>query len=133
VELERAPSLTPGSLWPARYARPLAFEHHLRAKVGEMKRRGEIDPRPHSIYYRREGDEIVAYVLRMKPPPKRMPRVVAWLVTIGVSVFGVAWLLWESRYVILALLFAAAGIWWAATRATHSGACPGLHCSGCRG
>jgi hypothetical protein len=106
-------------------------EHHLRAKVGEMKQRGEIDP--NMIMYRAEGDQFVAYVVRTRPPAKRMRRVVAWSALALSTLTGVGWLLWESRYVLLCLLVAALGIWWAATRGGHSGLCPGLHCPGCRG
>lgn len=133
---ELEPALTPGSLWPARYAAPRVHEQELRARIGQMKRRGEIATGPSMIYYRQEGERgeiIAAYVLRIKPPPKRMGRLAALLVTAGVSAAGVAWALWEARYILLSLLVAALGIWWAATRTTHSGVCPGLHCSGCRG
>jgi hypothetical protein len=118
-------------MWPARYAQPAALEHHLRAKVREMRRRGEIDPT--MIRYRQEGTEVVAYVMRTRPPVKRMPRA---LVAGGLALSamtGIGVLLWESRHVLLCLLVAALGVWWAATRGGHAGLCPGLHCPGCRG
>jgi hypothetical protein len=89
------------SLWPARYASNRVNEHLLRARIGQMKRRGEIDP--HEIFYREEGEQIAAYVLRTRPPAKRMPRVMAWCVLVGSTFYGIGWLLWESRYVLLAL------------------------------
>lgn len=130
-EVERQMDAPAPNLWPARYAVPQVREHHLRAKIGEMRRRGEIDST--MIKYRREGDQLAAYVMRTRPPAKRMPRIVAWSALALSVATGIGVLLWESRHVILAALVGAAGIWWAATRGNHSGTCPGLHCPGCRG
>lgn len=104
-----------------------------RAHLAAMQRRGEIGAVwTDEAETARTGRFCVTYQRLYEPRPK-MPlyatltaAALGTLITVGV-------LAWHARYVILAAALAVLALWWAATRPSHAGLCPGLHCAGCRG
>ncbi len=113
-------------------------QHLVRAELRRMERRGEV--RGHYGAARvdpRTGTIEIPYV-RLRTRAQIRARRAAWVAgsaLAGVSVvFGLGWLAWESRYVIGAVLGAAALLIVASWLAPHwTRGCPGLHCAGCRG
>lgn len=62
-----------------------------------------------------------------------------WMHSVGYIAMGMTGMaallaaLWEARIILLGLAITLASVAWVVSRANHRGACPGLHCSGCRG
>lgn len=100
------------------------------ARIREAERRGEIRLLS-KIVEKKYAMYVV--VVRLKPRPKRWP----WYAAGAAVALGyvVSWALWLNEYgrQTLLILGAGAASWWLLTRINHSGACPGLHCAGCRG
>lgn len=118
----RAPRTTIATATPL----PGRTRREMLAELKRMQRRGEIGTVWEDV---RTGE--VTYQ-RLTEPRSRMPlyatltaSALGTLITVGV-------LAWHSRYVILAAAGAALLLWFAATRPSHRGVCPGLHCAGCR-
>lgn len=113
----------------------------LLAELKRLEGRGEIRVHRASMV-ERHGILTVRYV-RLKAARTRWQRVrlpIAGTVTaLGLSA-GYVYVLGRSVWILLApywrtwggTVLGAAALWWLATRIRHSGACPGLHCSGCR-
>jgi hypothetical protein len=129
----------------AQNVRPLGLEvgmqiwrdtspHKLQARLTRAERRGEVarvmavsrDPNRYGQYR--------AVIKRLRPEPKRAPRIALLLAGALTAVVSVGVMLYQIRYLImaglLALLLAALLI---KAAAGHSVTCTGLHCPGCRG
>lgn len=129
----------------AQNVRPLGLEvgmqiwrdtspHKLQARLARAQRRGEVarvmnvsrDPNRYGQYR--------VVIKRLKPEPKRTPRIALVLAGALTAVVSVGVMLYQVRYLILSgllvLLLAALLI---KKAAGHSVTCTGLHCSGCRG
>jgi hypothetical protein len=112
-------------------SKPRVQIHQLRALVAQMAKSGDIHPRYQIMEY--EG-WVHAHVLRLRPRPKRWPRVLLWVVMALAFLAGVGYLTWHSRYVLGMSLGLLAGAWLLLkSLAGHSAGCTGIHCSGCRG
>lgn len=113
--------------------------HHTQALAGKMERRGEIR-RVGQVELLRGGAVARVTYVRLKPAPdpglRLIKRIGFWVSVGGVYVITMLALAWNARFIIMqtggALLLLAA-LWWIGSRMQHSGACPGLHCTGCRG
>lgn len=110
--------------------------HMLRARFNQAQRRGEIAPVTSiGVKVNRYGQHGIV-VKRIKPErPRWALPLAAASAAIG-AVGGVAWMLYEIRWLVFngtLTVLALTTIWWVITRVNHSGACPGLHCPGCRG
>jgi hypothetical protein len=78
----------------------LMREWEMRARLNVMVRRGEIAP---EVVLVPEGHTLHAYFIRLKPARSRWT-LPAWLTLAAAGTLSaVAWLVWESRYVFLAL------------------------------
>jgi hypothetical protein len=112
-------------------------KHELEALLRTEKRAGRIGPNHSKVKPIAGGRMWAVKVVRLADPPPRWRRRL-WVGVGGTSAVAVLGaMMWHARYVIGAGLLIAAcvalGLWWAATRLKHQGACPGLHCGGCRG
>ena len=122
-----------GAIGPERYSCPAVKQQQLRAWVGERRRRGEFAD-TYSIKI--SNGQAHAYVLRLRPQPRRAPRVLAAVALGAGTLTWVGWALWEARWVILAVTSAAlvgAAVVGLLAVFGHRPGCVGLHCSGCRG
>lgn len=111
---------------------PAAMEQQGRAQLRRMMERGEIAS---AFNPRREDGMWLCDYERLREPRSRTPWYIGGAATfIGGSV-TLAYLVWSSRYVILALAATAVVVFVIAVRvlAGHSGGCVGLHCPGCKG
>jgi len=108
----------------------------LAARFASARDKGYVAPQPVTpIKFTRSGQyAMVVKVLR--DPPSPVPWYVGAVVaSIGASA-GIALAAYHARFVLLGMAGGIIGVpvlWWLITRLWHSGACPGLHCSGCRG
>lgn len=113
-------------------------QHQLRTKIREMSNRGLLAGAYPMVVDKSSG---AAYVLIVRTTKRlRGRRMWPWYTgsaVIGVGVLsGLCWALWSIVPVLARLALptmAAAGLLWLLTRSNHSGACSGLHCSGCKG
>lgn len=107
--------------------------NRLLARFASARNKGyvtEVTP----IKFTSRGDYVkVVKVLRR--PPRRAP----WYAFLVVAAMGtsvsIGLAVWHARFIILAALGTLAGIAflvWLGTRVSHSGACVGIHCAGCR-
>lgn len=110
----------------------------VKAEVRKMEQRGEVTAyRQFARLDRRTGVLEIPYVRLRTRASVRREQVLTRLALSGAGIFFlavVAWLAWESRYVIGAVLAIAATImlvFWLAPHWTRG--CPGMHCQGCRG
>lgn len=85
---------------------------------------------------RTKRGEFVMIVKLLKPIPRKTPwYVLAVVAGAGASV-SIALMIWHARQAIAAGLGTLAAIVfliWLGTRISHSGACLGIHCAGCKG
>lgn len=103
--------------------------YQFRAVILETTRRGEIMPITPIIEKRSEA---YCVVIRLKHPRKMWPLWMAAIVSVlGFSLVAGLWL-WQYRWPILMITGTTVLTLMALNRVSHSGACSGLHCSGCR-
>jgi hypothetical protein len=112
------------------YSAPLRYRQQLYAELAAMSRRGEI---ANAVGWE-EGGMVCVQVERIRDTRSRTPWYIAAVTTALGVVVGVGVLLYQSRYVLMA----AAGVALLVLGAIrllggHSGACMGIHCSGCSG
>jgi hypothetical protein len=115
--------------------------HELRRLVREEKAAGRIGPNTSDIVpINVPGRQLPVYavkVVRLADPAPRWKRRM-WIGAGGVSTVTVlAAMVWHARHVLatgaLTVTVIALALWLLANRASHSGACAGLHCAGCKG
>lgn len=73
--------------------------------------------------------------VRLTPARRPWKRVTLWVGAVSVYALTAMAMVWDARHLLLqagGLLLAVAAGLFAVTRIGHSGACVGLHCSGCR-
>jgi len=114
---------------------PYIREQQLKAKLRSLREMGIIQPG-----YRLEhvAGRTIAHVAYLKPLPSPARRRTHLALLAAGALSGLVWLVWESRYVIGAVLLAAVALLVLAGAATllrpnHRALCPGLHCAGCKG
>lgn len=120
------------------YGRATGPRHGLGREVARMERRGEIEQiRSLAKLDRRTGVLTIPYVRYKTPGQVRREQAlkVGAVALVGsLAALGVGWLVWESRFALMALGAATAGIVLLAWLAPHwSRGCPGMHCPGCKG
>ena len=122
--------LLPGEeLW---HNRNVHNVQRFRAMVADAERRGEIR-RITDVIEKKYAAYVV--VVRMKPRTKRWPWFAAGAAVVLSWVMSVAIWLYTYRSVVLLAVVGGGSFlvtWWLLTRFNHRGACPGLHCAGCR-
>jgi hypothetical protein len=113
-----------------------AHKGELQALLRTEKAAGRIGPNHSEIMPVGRGRMYAVKVVRLADPPPRWKRRM-WVGVGGVSTFAVlSAMVWHARYVLGTIALVVAGVallYWLATRLNHSGACAGLHCSGCKG
>jgi hypothetical protein len=104
--------------------------HRLAARLAAAVKRGEVEVAQQWQETRHGCAYVVVKVIC--EPRSRVPWYVGATVLALSAAMGIGVALYESRWIwfTLAGLF---GVYWLLTRFKHSGACPGLHCPGCRG
>ena len=114
---------------------PYIREQQLKAKLRSLREMGIIQPG-----YRLEhvAGRTIAHVAYLKPLPSPGRRRTHLALLAAGALSGLVWLVWESRYVIGAVLLAAVALLVLAgaavlLRSNHRAVCPGLHCAGCKG
>lgn len=116
---------------------PHAKQQMARAKLGELRRSGHITDV--TMEQARRRGEITFRYVQLRPLPRQMPVWLRLLAGGAMALGGMAALsalLWESRYVIMAVVLTAVGVAAVAVLTPangHSSGCAGLHCSGCQG
>ena len=132
TEIQRAGMTGP---WPGDISVPYLQEQQLKAKLRSLREMGIIQP---GYKLEHVAGRSVAHVVYLKPLPSPARRRRRIGLTAAAAVSALAWLIWESRYVIgtvllavlsLAVLAGAAAL----LRSNHRALCPGLHCAGCKG
>ncbi len=118
---------------------PAVQQQRARALLRAMWERGEIGPDVFNV--RQEKDAKTgqlmwrASYLRLRPASKRLPTPVILTGALVAAAGGAGWLLWMSRYVIMAAVSVTGLVALLAVKsaAGHRTLCPGIHCSGCPG
>ncbi len=71
------------------------------ARLNVMVRRGEIAPDMIEV---QSGERIAVYAVRLKPARAVWPRRTCIALAISAAASGLAWMIWDARYVIGAVL-----------------------------
>jgi len=106
--------------------------HLLRLRFRQACERGEVEAA--SGWRTAPNGAAAVVVKRLRQPRSPVPLYIAGAATAMSTVVGAGIMLWQSRYIWLALAGVAlltVGI--VRLLGNHSGACVGLHCAGCRG
>lgn len=114
---------------------PYIQEQQLKAKLRSLRDTGIIQP---GYMIEHVAGRSVAHVLWLKPLPSPVRRRSYAALAAAGTLSALAWLVWESRYVIGMVLLAALSLAVLAgavslLRPGHRAFCPGLHCAGCDG
>ncbi len=121
---------------------PAVEQQRARALLRAMWERGEIGPDLFNV--RQEKDAETGHLMwrasytRLRPARMNVPVPIVFAAAGVVLVGGAGWLLWMSRYIILAAVGTAAVVALVSLLALKSAAghrplCPGIHCPGCPG
>ncbi len=118
---------------------PAVAQQRARALLRAMWERGEIGPDLFNV--RQEKDARTGHLMwrasytRLRPARKQVHAPILLAVVGVVFAGGAAWMLWMSRYVILAAVGTVAFVALMAIKsaAGHRPMCPGFHCPGCPG
>lgn len=133
--------------WSAEHPMNIGYmvgpNYQLQREARLMQKRGEVKllGGPHRLPGLKPGEVAIMYTRLMSRKAAKMRllrrRLILWGSVFGVYGLSMAWLVWESRYLLMqvggfALLLAA--VWIVFRIVTgHRATCPGLHCKGCRG
>lgn len=133
--LARLQRVYPGAI---SYGQVEGTRHLTLAEVRKMEKRGEI--KALRRFARRNeitGQVTIPYVRYKTVEQVRKEQIIKVSAVTGAGIaaaYGVGWLLWESRWILLAAGVATALIVFLAWLAPHwSRGCAGIHCPGCQG
>lgn len=104
--------------------------HVLNAWLYDACRRGEVEAAGKMIIERTGAASVM--IRRIRKPRSHAP----WYAVIGLGLLAysaaLGFFLWTYRVELLTAAGVLLAAWFLISRLNHSGACPGLHCAGCR-
>lgn len=115
------------------------FRWDMIARLSAAERRGEVIRQTgiKDLYVPGvgAGQELssVVVVVRLKPARRSLPWILGAALLVLIWLTFAAFLLYAYRWQIGVAVALAAALLFMLTRLNHRGACPGLHCAGCRG